>query len=632
MDTDGGVTSERGPERFEGKPQKRCRRRVLLLVTLLPLMGLVAGWLTSVVFDFRQLAHYPKLYIEADKLGPTSRLRYSFPVRLSDLPPHVPKAFLAIEDHRFHEHHGVELRSIARAVRDSFRTGVLHGASTITQQTVKNLYLSEARTLRRKLAEAVAALALEICFSKEEILEAYLNNVYFGSGHYGIEAAARGYFGTRAAFLNRYQAAVLAGVVKAPSRNNPSRNREIAHQRAKLVLQRMVEVGYLSSTDRNAALHTASLSRRGHRGRIWDWNQAFVRYAASWVFSEVMERESDRPRAGYPLVVTLTIDPVLQVYAEHALEVGLRNAASKGVSQGAIVVMSKDGAVRAMVGGRDFVESQWNRATQARRQPGSAFKLPVYLAALKQGLLPTSMLDGGRLEIDGWRPRNVDNRYPHQIALGDALTRSVNTATVRLAMKVGLANVIETARSLGIESDLPNEPSVALGTGEVTLLELTAAYATIANGGIRAEPYGYTVIRDRAGRSLTRPLRSSERVVDADMARQTELLLTRVIDDPQGTGHRARILPCRCAAGKTGTSQSYRDAWFIGYTADLVVGVWLGNDDDSPTHHVSGGQFPAEIWQSYLRNVYRYVLTDQKPRILPERTAYGGMRSSASLR
>jgi penicillin-binding protein 1A len=516
---------------------------------------------------------------------------------LKQLPSYVPKAFIAIEDRRFYEHYGVDPWGIARAaVANILYRGVAQGASTITQQLAKNLFLTQERTIHRKLQEAMLAIWLERKFSKTQILELYLNRVYFGAGAYGIEQAAQRYFGKPAKEMSLPEAALLAGLVKSPSRLAPTRNFDGAEQRAHIVLAAMASLGFISSSSEKIALaHPPHIAAQAGNGSI--------NYVADWVMDAINDVLG---HVDEDLVVRTTIDSSLQAGAEQALTEELAQKGDKnGVSQGALVAMTPDGAVRAMIGGRNYGESQFNRAVAAKRQPGSAFKPFVYLTALEHGLTPDSVRVDAPIKIKGWQPENYGHEYYGPVTLTKALALSLNTVSVRLTMEFSPAAVIRTAYRLGIASKLEPNASIALGTSEVSPLELVSAYAPFANGGLAVVPHVIERIVAGNGKLLyahnDQPL---GRIVDARYVAMMNEMMQQTL--AIGTAHKA-ALPGWPAAGKTGTSQDFRDAWFVGYTAHLVTGVWLGNDDGTPTKKVTGGGLPVEIWSRFMRGAHQGV-------------------------
>jgi penicillin-binding protein 1A len=524
-------------------------------------------------------------------------------VILRDLPAHVPQAFIAIEDRRFYSHPGVDVVGLGRAaLANVLHRGVAQGGSTITQQLAKNLFLTQERTLTRKLQEVVLALWLERKFSKPQILELYLNRVYFGAGAYGVEAAARRYFGKSARQVSLAEAAMLAGLVKSPSRLAPTRNPDGAAQRAQAVLAAMLDLGFITPARAKIALaHPAHALKQNNSGS--------VNYVADWimdVLDDLIGRVED------DIVVATSIDPVLQAAAEKALAEELARSGEKfGVHQGAIVAMSPDGAVRALVGGRNYAESQFNRAVAAKRQPGSAFKPFVYLTAIERGLSPETVREDKPIALKGWKPENYEHKYFGPVTLTQALALSLNTVAVRLTLEFGPTAVTRTAYRLGIASKLEPNPSIALGTSEVSLVELVSALAPFANGGAAIVPHAVESVRAKDGAILYQRIDKAlgqviePRYVAMMNAMMQETLLT-------GTARKAE-LPGWQAAGKTGTSQDFRDAWFVGYTAHLVTGVWLGNDDSSPTRKATGGGMPVEIWSRVMKASHRGVAVAALP-------------------
>jgi len=526
---------------------------------------------------------------------------YGDTVTVRDLPPHLPQAVLAVEDRRFYSHFGLDPFGLARAMLANLRAGrVVAGGSTVTQQLAKNLFLSPERTIKRKTQEMLLAFWLEYNFTKDQILGLYLNRVYLGAGTYGVDAAARRYFGKPARRVNLYEAALLAGLLKAPSRYSPARDAARADKRTALVLRSMTDAGFVTSEEAAQALAKKT------RGRAAAGNQA--RYFTDWVMGQVADFIGPVDR---DLTVITTLNPYYQRVAEQELAVTLaKQGAKRNVSQGAVVVMQPDGAVRALVGGRDYDASQFNRATQALRQPGSAFKAFVYLAALEAGMSPDARMIDAPIRIGKWRPSNYADKYYGEVTLREAFARSLNSVAVRLNETVGSAKTAAVARRLGITSDLTLHPSLALGASEVTLLELTGAYGTFANRGKGLLPYAIEEIRGPGGKLLYRREGGGPgRVVGAAQVDQMTNLMTATV--AWGSGKAAD--PGRPAAGKTGTSQEFRDAWFIGFTADFVAGVWLGNDDGSPTKGVTGGSLPARLWRRVMVRAQEGIA----PRALP---------------
>ena len=516
-------------------------------------------------------------------------------VPLKDLPRYVPQAFIAVEDRRFYSHHGIDPIGIARAMTANIlRRAVSQGGSTLTQQLAKNLFLTQERTLTRKVQELGLALWLEQKFSKTQILEMYLNRVYFGAGAYGIEAAAQRYFDKPALKLSVAEAAMLAGLVRSPSRLQPSRNPDGAERRAQVVLAAMVEMKFVN--DRSAK---AALMQPAHA--IKPDGAGSVGYVADWLMDVLDDLVG---RVEQDIVVETSIDPALQAAAEKALVDDLAKYGDKaGVGQGALVAMSPQGAVRAMVGGRNYTESQFNRAVAAKRQPGSAFKPFVYLTALERGLTPESVREDKPVAIKGWRPENYSHEYFGPVTLKQALAHSLNTVSVRLTLEFGPPAVVRTAHRLGIASKLEPNASIALGTSEVSVIELVSAYATFANGGFAVAPHVVERVRSAGGKLLyqRRPENFGHVVEPRHVAMMNAMMQETLLT---GTARKAELAGWP-AAGKTGTSQDFRDAWFIGYTGHLVAGVWLGNDDASSTRKTTGGGLPVEIWSKFMRSAHQ---------------------------
>jgi penicillin-binding protein 1A len=524
-------------------------------------------------------------------------------VPLRELPDYVPKAFIAIEDRRFYSHHGVDPLGIMRAVvADILHRGGTQGGSTITQQLAKNLFLTQERTISRKLQEVALAFWLEHKFTKAQIIELYLNRVYFGSGAYGVEAAAQRYFGKSARQLTLAEAALLAGLVQSPSRLAPSHNPDGAERRARLVLTDMAEQKLVGEDAVRLALaHPARAVRAAGAGS--------VNYVADWVMDAVNDIVGSFDQ---DIVVETSIDPALQAAAERALTDTLAQKGEKlGVGEGALVAMTPDGIVRALVGGKSYAESQFDRAIAAKRQPGSAFKPFVYLTALEHGLTPDTVREDGPITVKGWKPENYEHEYMGPVTLTQALANSLNTVSVRLTLEFGPAAVIRTAYRLGISSPLEPNASIALGTSEVSPLELVSAYAPFANGGFAISPHVIERVRSADGKTLyARATQTLGRIVDTRYVAMMNSMLHETL--VSGTARRADF-PGWLAAGKTGTSQDFRDAWFIGYTSQLVTGVWLGNDDNSPTRKATGGGLPVEVWSHFMKTAHQGVAPSALP-------------------
>jgi penicillin-binding protein 1A len=517
--------------------------------------------------------------------------QYAPPVDLDKLPDYVPKAFIAIEDRRFYYHPGFDPLGISRAmVKNVSCWCVAAGGSTITQQLARNLFLTLDQTPRRKAQELILAVWLEMKFSKKQILALYLNRVYFGAGAYGIEAAAQRYFNKPASRLTLGEAALLAGMMKGPSRYSPVSATERAARRATIVLDEMVRTRAITKDERAEAfrnpVRVSSVLANQRAQYFTDWVDAQVR-------SLVGEPTED-------LIVETTLDLPIQAAAESAVRAGVSGARGQGVQQAALVAIDGEGRIRAYVGGADYSESQFDRATSARRQAGSAFKPFVYLAAMEAGRTPAVVVTDEPVSINGWQPRNYSGKYLGPITLQTALAQSVNTVAARLADEVGTGNVAAVARRLGITSKIQLDPSMALGAVEVSPLEMAQAYAAFSNGGFLAKGYGIQRIRTANGRVLydrnleKRPRKS---VIGSPSLQYMNQMMREVVIS--GTGKRARA-PNYDIAGKTGTTSDYRDAWFVGYTGGFVTAVWTGKDDNKPMKGVTGGGAPATIWRSFM--------------------------------
>ncbi|MER2249352.1 PBP1A family penicillin-binding protein [Methylorubrum podarium] len=519
------------------------------------------------------------------------------------LPPRLAQAIVAIEDRRFYSHWGIDLRGMARALwRNATGGGVREGGSTITQQYARLTSLTQEKTLRRKIQEAFLALRLESTLSKPEILVGYLNTAYFGAGAYGADAAARRYFGHGAEKLTLPEAAMLAGLVRAPSQLAPTRNFGGAKERADLVLQAMVETGAISQAEADKAraeklaLHTPPETPPG------------TNYFLDAVQGEV-KRLTQEPG---DVTVRSTLNLDLQSLAEGVLARRLDGeGGKKKVGQGALVAMAPDGAILAMVGGRDYEDSQFNRAIQAKRQAGSLFKLFVYLAAYGKGYFPDSVLVDRPTQIGEWEPQNSNNRFRGALPLRSAFALSVNTIAAQLGEEVGPPAIIAEARRLGVQSDLPNVPSLALGTADVTLVEMTRAYAGVLGSGVPVEPYLVRTVRGNTPQPLyQRPAPKPGAPMDAQVQSMMLDSLQAVVES--GTGKAARVNGL-AVGGKTGTSQDYRDAWFVGLTPDMIVGVWVGNDDNAPMNKVTGGDIPARVFHDFVERAQKVLKGRKRP-------------------
>ena len=598
-------TSSRRPKSAP-RSRKPSRRRhwlwgvakwgAILSVWAVIALGVVVAYFAYDLPDIRQVAmpeRRPAITVVAADGGPIARYgdMTGDMLQARALPKHLVEAVLAIEDRRFYSHYGIDPIGVARALWVNYRAGrAVQGGSTITQQAAKNLFLTPERTVRRKIQEAILAVWLEMNFSKDQILTAYLNRVYFGSGTYGIDAAARAYFGVPDTEVNLEQAAVLAGLLKAPSKYSPARDPEAARERADVVLSAMVDADFISDKERQAADEQPPVPPRRPGGGSGS------RYFADWVADQVPDFANTAAPA---LKVETTLIPSLQRAAERIVEARMAEDGVKvGATQAALVAMRPDGAVVAMVGGRGYSQSQFNRAVTAQRQPGSSFKTFAYLSAVEQGLTPDSMVLDAPITIKNWSPGNYDGKFHGEVTAREALAKSYNTAAIRMLQRAGIGPTIELAHRLGINSSLRSDLSLALGTSEVNLLELTAAYAALANSGNGVWPYGIERIGPPGGDPIY--IRFGGGPGEAILPWHVEAI-NRMLRATMtiGTGRSAR-LDDRPSAGKSGTSQGYRDAWFIGFTADYVVGVWVGNDDFSPMDKVTGGSLPAKIWRDFM--------------------------------
>jgi penicillin-binding protein 1A len=525
------------------------------------------------------------------------------------MPKPLVDAVLATEDRRFFHHFGVDPLGILRAMLVNFRAGkFVQGGSTVTQQVAKNIFLTPDRTMKRKLQEVMLAFWLEGRYSKEEILSIYLNRVYMGSGNFGVDAAAHHYFGKSARQLTQGEAAMIAGLLKAPSRYSPASNPELARKRARQVLLNMVDAGMLTAEDVGRETARLRFGDRLNEGR----NSG--RFFADWVVDHLPDYLGDVEE---DILIHTTLERDMQSHAEEAVEAQMtEEAMEKGKAwQVSLLAMRPDGAITAMIGGREYAKSQFNRAVQAKRQPGSAFKMFIYLAAMEAGYDPEYQIEDKPFSVtlpnQVWQPKNYDGKYRGVLPLREALAQSVNTVAAQLIQKVTPKRVVTLARRLGVRSRLVPLPSLALGSSEVTLLEMTGAYAHLASGGSGVMPYG---VREILSRKTGKPLYrhappAAYLVVQPDAVARMNSMLTGVIS--HGTGKAAAI--GRPAAGKTGTASDYKDAWFLGYTPDLVAGVWVGNDDASPMAKITGGAIPARVWKEFMHA----ALEGTPPRALP---------------
>ncbi len=513
---------------------------------------------------------------------------YSEVIRSEELPQYVVDAITATEDRRFYSHFGFDIISFSRAmIANLFAGRYAQGGSTITQQVAKNLFLTNQKNIKRKTQELLLAFWLEHKFSKEQILTLYLNRVYLGSGTYGIEAASQKYFQKSSRDLNMLEAAVIAGMLKAPSRYNPIASQKRALDRAAVVLKNMADNGYISKAEKAAALKMKLGTEKSMKVEN-------ANYFADWVYNEVNDYIGERDNDIY---VMTTLDQNLQEKAAQILSRTIAANKAKNVTQGAIVILDYQGAVKVMVGGINYNRSQFNRATQALRQPGSAFKPFVYLTALQKGYTREDKIADVPLTIGNWKPENADKKYYGEVSLEYALIKSLNLATINLAQQLKGSDIIRNAKKMGISTPIKNTPSLPLGTFEVKVIDMAASYAAIANGGYAVWPHSIEEIYTKDGFQLYQREPDNEiRILDKNNVAELTKMLANVIN--YGTGRKAQI--AGFAAGKTGTSQGNRDAWFVGFNNHYVAAVWLGNDDDSPMKGVSGANLPAEIWQKTM--------------------------------
>ena len=524
--------------------------------------------------DGRELVTYGALFAE--------------PVHAEQLPKYVSQAIIDTEDRRFYKHSGFDYIGFIRAMGvNVIKRRYAQGASTLTQQVAKNLFLTREKSIRRKVQEFLLARWLEKHFTKKQILDIYLNRVFFGSGAYGLNTAAMRFFNKKAKNLNMHEAAILAGALKAPSKYNYLRNKEEALKRAEVVLSLMQRAGTITEKERQAALKQPVSD--GSKPAILG-----IRYFGDYVISELAVRSENFDDDIY---VKTTLDYDLQQRAEYILRKHLRAHQKDKVNQGAVVILDRNGAVKAMVGGYDYNKSQFNRATQALRQAGSSFKLFVYLAAFEKGFKETELLADEPLKIGNWEPQNYDKKFHGAVTLKYAFAHSLNVATVDLATYMTLDDIIDMALKLGITTGVKDEPSIILGAAEVRVIDMAAAYAATANGGNAVFPYAITEISDTHGKKLYQHEIERQKVLsDYTVEKINELLREVVLS---GTGKRAKSVVG--ARGKTGTSQNYRDAWFIGSNSKYTAAVWVGNDDNTPMKEIGGGTVPTEIWAEIMK-------------------------------
>ena len=592
-------TGRKTANRKKRESKQRLATRRIILIFLSFLVITFAGWLLYCVLTLPDIdqavarTRQPSTTITAENGNEVKTFGsvYSEVIRLNELPSYVPDAIISTEDRRFYAHFGFDIVAFTRAMLTNIFMGrYAQGGSTITQQVAKNLFLTSQKNIKRKTQELLLAFWLEHKFSKEQILTLYLNRVYLGAGTYGIEAASQKYFQKSSRDMNLLEAAIIAGMLKAPSRYNPIASAERAKARAKVVLQNMVNNDTLTERQMKYALTLPVGEDKSYKVQGAD-------YFADWVYREVNDYIGERDNDIY---VYTTLDQKIQENAEKILREAVLAAKNRNVSEGAVVVLNKSGEVKAMVGGIDYRKSQFNRAVTALRQPGSAFKPFVYLTALQNGWKREDRIDDVPLSIGKWKPENYDKKYYGSVTLDEALMKSLNLATVNLSESLSRKDIIRTAKKMGISTPVENTPSLALGTFEVKVIDMATAYSAIANGGYATWPHAIKEIYTRDGYQLyQREADTENRILDAGAVKDLTKMLEKVIS--QGTGRRAKIPGF--AAGKTGTTQDYRDAWFGGFTDEYVIAVWVGNDDNSPMKGVTGGTLPAEIWRKIALSV-----------------------------
>ena len=530
--------------------------------------------------------------------------RYGRAVRLNEVPKHVIDAFVGAEDKRFREHTGVDVWAMVRATLANVRAGrTVEGASTITQQLVKNLFLTPDQTLKRKAQEARLAGDLERMLSKDEILELYINRIYLGAGAYGLDAAAHTYFGKAPKDLTLAESAMLASFPKAPSRFAQQAQSARAKDRQAYVLDQMVEAAMITPTQAAEAKTQTLVFAK-------DQPDGFSGHALDYAVERVHEILPNLPP---DMVIKLSLDLTMQAAAQKAVENGLATMGKdRRASEGAaLIIENSTGAIRAMVGGRDYLKSQFNRATQARRQPGSSFKMFVYAAALEDGMTPGTVRFDMPVTIQNWRPRNYGGEYAGAVTLSYALAESLNTVAAQIGDEIGIEKVTALAHEFGVRSDLHNYPSITLGSDEVTLMEMTTGFGVLAKGGLQMSPYIIEEIRNSKGDLLySRPAVRAPRIYPENLAADMNSMLSRVV--VAGTGGAAQFGGWDIA-GKTGTSQEWRDAWFLGYTTRYVGGIWVGNDDDKPMARITGGEMSARIWAEMMKVAHAGITPEPLP-------------------
>ena len=587
---------------------RRAFRRLFICLALLSATGVVSG-LVGLWYFSRDLPKVGEIFLsyrrpcirifsEKGVLLATYGDAYGDMVAVEDLPKHVPEALMAIEDKRFYQHFGIDVFGILRALWVNYRSGgVVQGGSTITQQLGKNIlqahkmYAYQDRSLKRKIQETILALLLEMKLSKDQIMTLYLNRVYFGAGAFGVDAAAMRYFGRHAKQLTLYESAMLMGLLKAPSRYSPAQNPEKSEERARQVLLKMVDAQFINAQAMNLALMMASPPPNVT-------NTSAVHYFADWVIDSVRTLVS----LDQDLDIYTTLDLKLQELAHHTIENMMKQYGEKWhADQMALCCMTPQGAVKAMIGGTNYAKTKFNRTTQALRQSGSLFKFFTYLTAFENGLTPDHLIEDTELSIDGWSPKNYLYESQGEVTLRQGFSKSINTAAVRLVKLLGINRVVQTARKLGITAPIPHNLSIALGSGEMTLLEVTGAFAVIANHGRRVVPYGITKVKSKDGHVLYRNQLREDIVVSPYATNAMLDIMQAVVRS--GTGRRTAL--GRPSACKTGTSQQYRDLWLVGFTPELVTGVWTGRDSDRPLTRHPGGSPSSHTFREFMKAALR---------------------------
>ncbi len=583
------------------------KRSVAKTITMVSIWGLFMGMILLAWFSYdlpsvRKLAEKPRqpnitlLARNGERLTTVGAF-YGEPVVTTALPKHVVHSFLATEDRRFFDHFGIDVFGLMRAFYRNLRAGrVVQGGSTITQQLAKNflltqgLYTYQDRSLRRKVQELILSLWLEMTFTKHQILTIYVNRVYFGSGAFGLGAASKHYFDKSPTLLSVYESAMLAGLLKAPSKYSPHTNQDAAHQRTSIVLKAMVDAGFLTEANYHKVKNDQPIL--AHR----ETSGLFARYFIDWIVESIPEKIGPIQE---DVVVTTTLDVALQSHAESVVRDQMLPVQDKlNVQQASLISMTSSGSVRAMVGGIHYAKSQYNRSVQAYRQTGSVYKYFVFLAALENQFHPDRKISDQPIQIGKWSPKNYGWKSRGDIAFQDSFAYSVNTATVRLAKYAGWNRIQDLSFRLGLSNPLPPDMTVALGTGEATLLEMTGAYAHVANDGYALEPNGIVSIQTLSGKLIyKRDPQSFERVISESSVQAMRKIMNAVMN--YGTGRRVALKNKTCY-GKSGTTQNYKDAWFIGFDSELVTGVWCGNDDNQPMKKVTGAKLPGKIWHAFM--------------------------------